>query len=330
MNKNILFVKDFHNSTIKVITLFLFIILNSVSFAAPQQEFGYVNVIDCMMLHPTMQYFDLGSKRFNLKALKGINIEERIEQNKIVVRKELEILKEQLKELEDKKKEIQETYEERRNNLLKPGEKLSLMTRTKRNMYYEKKAQLDAKMDNELSIVRREEYPITQNIKKLEDSSKYSGFSTIKETRDLFSLMLDDVYDAVNTISKRRNLAFIFNSSATLNYIESGESIFKTIPNCLPDFFNNYDESTKEKGESEAEGIMGGALTYWLYERDKVFKNCSDRRLSTFVISGGINLTSEVIDYLYEKHKIGDKQRKFIKDYYKKIMLPGTEGHRDF
>ncbi len=310
--------------------LFVIAIYNG-SFAEQQSsQFGYVNVVDVLLLHPTMKYYDIGSKRFSLKAFKGINIEERIEENKINIRKEINKLKSNIQELEGKSKELEEIYLERSEHLVESEEELKEMPESERKKYEEKKAELEAKYYNDTDEIRRTIYPIKQKITELEKSSDYSGYSTVEETSQLFSLMLDEVYDSIKEVKKHHNVSFIFNSSAKINNIDFRLDNFFASSNVMEDFFDNYDNTIKESGDSEAKVITGGAISQWLSERESVFKNCNDDRLSDFVIDGGVNLTYEVIDYIYEKHKVGKSQRDFMKDYFDKIIVTGVDGHKDF
>ena len=314
---------------------FLFIILSySSSFADSQTSyFGYVNVVDVVMLHPTMKYFDISSKRFDLKAFKGIDIEERIEENKVKVRMEINKLKEELKQLDDKKKELEEIFLERSEHLLKPNETLNTLSPERREKYEEDLSRMQAKYYSDVHEITRNAYPIEKKIEKLEKSSAYSGYSTVNETRQLFSLMLDDVYSAIKEVKKRYNVSFVFNSSSSIIFpqVEMENSFNTSNTITLYDFFDKYDEVIKKNGEGEdSKVLLGNAFTQWLADRDSVLANCIDNRLSAFVIDGGKNLTYEVIDHIYEKYKVGNKQREFIKEYFNKIMVPGTEGHRDF
>ena len=60
------------------------VVFSGTLFAEATQSFGYVNVADALLLHPTIRHFDPVSKRFKLEALKGVNPEKRLEQNKEV------------------------------------------------------------------------------------------------------------------------------------------------------------------------------------------------------------------------------------------------------
>lgn len=318
------------NKYLKIFFTILFLMIHISSFSQPMQHFGYVNVIDAMMLHPTMRYFDTSTKRFSLAAFKGINIEERIEEDKVKIRIEINRLNDELKKYDDKLKEMEETYLERSEHLIKSNESLNSMTKKRRKKYEEDRAAMQAEYFSKSAEVRRKAFPIKEKIKKLEQSSKYSGYTNEKETRSLFSLMLDDVYEAMNACAKMHNCSFVFNSSAKINYIETNSERFWDTPNGMPDFLDNYKKRLEEQGEEEANTITGGQLTQWLNEKDSVFKNCSDNRLSMFVMNGGINLTPDVINYIYKKHKLSKEHQKFIYDYYEKIIVPGVNGQRDF
>ena len=60
-----------------LIVLSLFAFVESLYAQTTQSQFGYVNVADAVLLHPTMRNFDIKTKLFKLEALKGINREKR-------------------------------------------------------------------------------------------------------------------------------------------------------------------------------------------------------------------------------------------------------------
>lgn len=318
------------NKILKVIFTISITLFNTSVFAQSMQQFGYVNVVDVMMLHPTMRYFDLSTKRFSLAAFKEIDIQERIEEDKVKIRIEINKLNEEIKNYDDKLKEMEETYLERSSHLMKSNESLKTMTKKRRKKYEEDMAAMQAEFYSKSAEIRRKAFPIKEKVKKLEQSSKFTGYTNEKETKSLFSLMLDDVYEAMNDCAKARDCSFVFNSSASINYIEIESNVFWDIPNSMPEFFDDYKKLLKDNEESEANTIMGGHITQWLSERNSVFKNCSDNRLTMFVMNGGINLTPEVIIYIYKKYNISKENQNFIYDYYQKIKLPGVNGQSDF
>ena len=65
---------------------------------------------------------------------------------------------------------------------------------------------------------------------------------------------------------------------------------------------------------------MGASLNAWLMNRNDNLINCGDRRLSSFVLKGGLNMTPAVVDYIYQKHEISKSHRDFIQGYFKKAV----------
>ena len=286
---------------------------NSVYAQNSQSQFGYVNVADAMLLHPTMRYFDPTAKRFKLGALKGVDPDKRSEDNKVNYKAELNKLEENLKELEAQRVELEEDYIAKLENLGISNEKLKNMSENEKNKYNKKKGVIDSKYYNDSDELRKKIYFAKKKIESFKANSIYTGFASQKETSQLFSLMLDDVYDAMGAVAKHYNVTFVFNSSAEITYIEGR----MTASNPMKDFFDNYQETSLSK---DGKKIMGAAFTSWLGEKNSTFLNCNDRRMSSFVMMGGLNMTPAVIDYIYQKHKIGKEQREFIIEYFEKIV----------
>lgn len=298
------------NSLIALLVLFIgcFSISN-----AQQVQVGYVNVADVMLLHPTMRYFDTTSKRFKLEALKGINAQKRVEENKAKYKADLEKLEQDVKEFEAEKIELEEEYYKNLDKIKISNNKLQEMTEREKNKYNEKIEKLSKKFHNEADEIRKKIYHAKQKIETFKNNSLYTSFTTQGETSKLFSLMLDDVYDAMGAVAKHYKVSFVFNSSAEITYIEGR----MTASNPMGDFLDNFDLTVQSK---DGKKITGAAFASWLGEKSSTFLNCNDRRLSSFVMDGGLNMTPAVIDYIYQKHKVGKAQRDFIVQYYDKIV----------
>ncbi len=276
-----------------------------------QSQFGFVNISDVMLLHPIMVDFNPVSKRFKLEALKGIDKDKKIEENKLKFRVELNKLEDQIKEYNSKKVEIEEIYLEQSQNLLS-DDKLAKMSKKDRDSYFEKRAKIDNKYCDEINDINNKIYVINEKIKNHKNSAVFNGDTTVEETDKLFSLMLDDIYEAMNSIAKKKNLMFVFNCSAELA-INSGNM---QVHNPLHSFFHSLKETLKNK---DGVKTTGASIYAWLREKNNAFINCTDKRLPSFVMLGGYDMTADVIDNIYEKYKIGNEQREFIKDYYNKI-----------
>ena len=280
---------------------------------AETAQFGYVNVATVVLLHPTMKHFDPMSKLFKLDALKNIDSEERIEENRLKYRVDLNKLEDELKAIESKRIELEEIYLERSENIIASEEQLNSMSNKEKKAYEEKRAKLENDYTKEADELRLKAAYAKQRIEAFRKKEKYTNFATQGETNQLFSLILDDVYEAIKAVTKKKQLSFVFNSSAEITYIESQ----MTAENRLSEFFDNFKEILDNP---DGKVITGAAITSWLEEKNFTFLNCSDPRLFSFVITGGVDLTPEVIDYVYAKHKVGKEQRDFIKEYFEKIV----------
>ena len=294
-----------------VLTLFLF--CESLYSQTTQSQFGYVNVADAMLLHPTMRYFDPISKRFKLEALKGVNPEKRAEENKINFKTELEKLEKNVKELETQRNELNNKYYVEIKKIMVSEEKLKNMSAQEKNKYNENRKKLDNKHNNDIDELRKKIYYAKQKVESFKNNSLYTGLSTQGETSQLFSLMLDDVYDAMGAVAKHYKVSFVFNSSAEISFIEGR----MTASNPMADFLDNFEQTVQDR---DGKKIMGAAFSSWLEEKNSTFLNCNDRRMTSFVMMGGLNMTPAVIDYIYQKHKVGKEQRDFIIEYFSKIV----------
>jgi hypothetical protein len=296
---------------LNIITLLLF--CNNLYGQTQQNQFGYVNVADAMLLHPTMRYFDPVSKRFKLEALKGVNPEKRMEENKTNFKAELNKLEENVKELEAQRNELNNNYYAELKKIMISEEKLKSMSVQEKNKYNEKRTKIDNKHNNEADELRKKIFYAKQKIESFKNNSLYTGLSTQGETSQLFSLMLDDVYDAMGAVAKHYNVSFVFNSSAEICFIEGR----MTASNPMGDFLDNFEQTVQDR---DGKKIMGAAFSSWLGEKNSTFLNCNDRRMTSFVMMGGLNMTPAVIDYIYQKHKVGKEQRDFIIEYFSKIV----------
>ena len=315
-------------------SIFVLVLLTPMIFCsqifADQNIFGYVDVTEVLQLHPMMRYFDSTSRRFQLNAtLSGEDIESRIEENKIQYRAELNKLEEKIKELENKRKELEETYLEKVEHLEETEKNPNDMSEAEKESLNKKKAEFDTDFYNKADEIRKKIYYAQEEINSKMQTSNYTGYLNKDESNQVFSLMLDDVYEALEAVAKKKNISFVFNSSAQLDYKNNAVSI----PNCLPEFFDNYNknpnnaekEDSPEMDDSERKVRTGGAIGQWLEYRDSSFAECNDRRLTSFVMMGGVDLTPDIIDFIYEKHKIGKDQRDFIQEYFKKSISPKNE-----
>jgi hypothetical protein len=154
------------------------------------------------------------------------------------------------------------------------------------------------------------------NLKKLNLESTYTDLADHRETAKVFELILDDVYKAIDQIAAHYSIPFVFNSSFAFDKSFNGGM---TADNPMEKFFDHFDEIEKNDSEEGKENLATD-LKFWLENKNRNLVNCGDARLSRFVLKGGINMTPAVIDYVYQKYNISQKQRDFIQKFHKDII----------
>ena len=293
------------------ISLFLVTFINESLFSADQQ-FGYVNVADALLLHPTMRYFNVKAKRFSLKALKGIDEGQRIAQNQDDFKKHIDELKKELAKIENERHELDSEYLAELKEIQIAEKNLKYMSESEKKKHTDKKKAIESKYYDEADNYRRKAYEQREKLEKYYNQSAYIGFTSDIETSKIFSIMIDDVYDAMGAVSEHYKVSFVFNSSAEIAFLDNqgyGD-------NPMRDFFENFGQTVQER---DGKAITAGAFNTWLNKNNSIFLHCNDRRLTAFVMKGGLNMTPAVIDYIYQKHNIGQEQRDFIIEYFSKI-----------
>ncbi len=296
----------------------LFIILLATFFntsPAPCQEnlqFGYVNVADAVMLHPLMKDFDPVSRRFKLSALKTDQTA-RTAQNAKKAAEELKSVQSQIKKINNQKIKLENTHIENLKKLARTKNSGSETSGNFLKEYNEEKAKVDSAFFSESGKLNEELQKLQAKVVQLNKEAEYAGHASLEETSQVFSLILDDIYEGIEGVAKFYKIPFVFNSS-----FEFARTMSKMItPNPMPDFFGSLNEKLNQE---EGKLTLGASLNAWLNNRNDNLVNCDDRRLSSFVLKGGLNMTPAVIDYIYQKHDVSKDHRDFIQDYFKKAV----------
>ena len=300
--------------------LSIFIICNTpLTFAekpTAKVQFGYVNVAEVILLHPTMKNFDSKLSRFSLNAIDEKDIKKKEAENRNNLAKEINQIKANLSALKKERDAEEKKY-------LKDAKKLSNSTKlgTKGSqisteLYNEKRSKLDREFYAKLSEIKTGIKMMENQLQKLNKESAYTSFATHKETAKVFEIILDDSYKAIDAIATHYDIPFVFNSSFAFDRSFSSK-VMSTNP--MKDFFA-ADMTKVEEDEKEAEQNRAAALKNWLENKNRNLMNCADPRLARFVLKGGINMTPAVIDYIYQKYNVKKEQRDFIQKFYKKLI----------
>ncbi|HMM61547.1 MAG TPA: hypothetical protein PKC25_15620, partial [Candidatus Rifleibacterium sp.] len=240
----------------KLIRLILLVsaVLFVISGPATAQEapqFGYVNVADAVMLHPLMKEFDASARRFKLSALKG-DQEGKGRERRQKAESEVKTIQAEIEKLGEEKKKIENTYLENLKKL--QGTKLSGATSGKsQDQYNKEKARIDSAFFGDSRNLNQEIQKLQARLNELNISAEYAGHASFEETSQVFSLILDDVYEGVEAVSKFYKIGFVFNSSFEFARISS--KMLSVNP--MPEFFGNISEKLNEE---EGKLTLGAAL----------------------------------------------------------------------
>ena len=292
--------------------VFASLYMQSALQAQDQVQFGYVNLAEAVLLHPLMKDFDAKPRRFRITAIKG-DVEKVRTQNLAKIKSEVEQAQKELKTLEENRRKEESEYTKQLQNLIKQKNTSPKSGEISMEKYNEERKSVDLEFTRKLRALRIEMQKVQNSIAKLNQESEYAEHASHEETQKVFALILDELYEAVDAVSKFYKIPFVFNSSFEF----SRNSNEVTITNPMPEFFKDLDYRLSEDPEGKitvAAGIKG-----WLDLKNNNLVNCIDPRLTNFVIKGGVNMTPAVVDYIYQKHEISKSHRDFIQDYFRKV-----------
>ncbi len=297
---------------LSIFGLFLIICQQHVCAAEPPAQFGYVNVANAVLLHPLMKEFDAKPRRFKLSALKDDQGQLR-NQNMEKLKKELSDAQSEYKKLEDERIATEKDYTvalQKLSNKKFPGTPSGDLSLEK---YNQERTQIDIEFTRKLKSTREDLKKVQNRIAQMNQESEYVSHASHEETHKVFGLILDDVYEAVDAVAKFYKIPFVFNSS--FEFARTTNQM--TLSNPMPEFFSSLDQRLSEDPEGQL--TVAAGITSWLEMKNNNLVNCSDARLTSFVLKGGVNMTPAVVDYIFQKHEISKSHRDFMQDYFKKV-----------
>ncbi|NCB39784.1 MAG: OmpH family outer membrane protein [Erysipelotrichia bacterium] len=308
-----------------LINLSALVLLLSI-FSAPafcqakdQVLFGFTNVSQAMMLHPTMANFLVKEGRFSPKASK-----------------EARPSTEKLKEFETKrnkllaeKKNLEEQLDKEDRDLSNALSALNVKFNSKSkdsspnkpsDEYNKEKNSLENKFWVQRREVQIKLSGLENSLVKINQENELLHLTSNEETERIFKVMLDDIFEAVNMVSKHYNVSFVFNSSFSAERTPVNPSF--TPINPMGEFFSSNfkqdaNEVLYEHGE-EGRAPLSMTLGYWVACQRWAFRNTVDSRLDQVILKGGLDMTPAVVDYVYQKHNVSPAHREIIQEFLKK------------
>ena len=299
----------------KMLVLFLLVVCANVQpplQAEEQVQFGYVNLAEAVLLHPFMKDFDAAPRRFRITAIKGDHEKTRA-QNLAKIKEEMEQAQSELKKLEEDRRKEESAYTVQLQKLVQQKNADPKSGEISLEKYNVERKSIDLEFTRKLHALRIEIQKVQNRIAKLNQESGYAEHASHEETGQVFSLILDDLYEAVDAVAKFYKIPFVFNSSFEFSRNTNQVSI----TNPMPEFFKDLDYRLSEDPEGNL--TVAAGIKSWLDLKNNNLVNCADPRLTNFVIKGGVNMTPAVVDYIYQKHEISKSHRDFIQDYFRKV-----------
>jgi Skp family chaperone for outer membrane proteins len=279
--------------------------------------FGYVNVSQALAFHPVMAKMDVRFGRFDPAAL-GSQAPGNRDQARQDLAGKRKVHLELRTQLEKELAQIDTAYQGRMKELSPLQQRLNSLPASAQSPfladYQKRKAAIDQDFWKKRVVVQEKLTKVESTLKELIQENDRLHLTTLEETQKVFKLMLDDIYEAIESVAKHYKVAFVINSSFTVERLAVQPGL--TDDNPLPKFF-----ATPFPGKPEEALMAHGSdgtpplimsLSYWNASQRWAFQNCLDPRLDRMFVKGGVNMTSAVVDLVYQKHKIDQAHREIV------------------
>lgn len=307
---------DVKRKLLLIVIVALLSIQTISSASEPAQSFGHVNISMAVVLHPLMAQFEPSTGRFSVAVsgkVGGKFETPEVKENELKKRRTL--LQEEREVLEASVKEIEKEYSEFLGALEKPGESgitdPSQDSKTALNEYYKIRQSREKDFRKRLIAVRHSIKRKDQEIESIDKNYAILNSTTGEETARVFKIILDEIIEATNEVAKHYKIPFVFNSSfsgARRNIVES-----LSLANPMKEFIEEEISFTSE----ESEPILLQSIYIWALNTDVISAWNADPRMNRFIITGGVDMTSAVVDLIYQKYKISQRKRDIIQSHFR-------------
>lgn len=288
------------------------------SFAAEKPAFGFTNVSQAMMLHPLMAKFRIKEGRFLPEALKDKGPKD-YEKARKDLGKKRKILVEKLQKLEEKLQKADKKHAKSIADLnMKQNLKDSSPTSSS-DEYNKKKNELNSKFWIQRRDLQKQIDAVKKELKEVVDENELMHLTTREETDQVFKIMLDDIYEAIDVVANHYKVDFVFNSSFSVERTAINPSFTPVNPmgKFLGTDFNRDAAEVLFKHGPNGEAPLSMTLGYWSACQRWALRNLIDNRIDKMIIKGGLNMTPAVIDFVYQKYNVAPGHRDIIQEFLK-------------
>ncbi|MBI3037897.1 hypothetical protein HYY75_02440 [bacterium] len=302
--------------------IFIFLVYPGILTAASDSQlFGYVNVAQAVIFHPLMAKFDMKEGRFDPSAL-GSDAPKNRDKAKLALetkRKELLAKKDNFDKVLS---EIDKSFEEKLKELVPLQEKVNATKGPAHiralDEYNKRKGAIEREFWKKREDAKNQVNEAGEALKLTLNENATLHLSSPEETERIFKIMLDDVYFAIDAVTKHYNLAFVFNSSFSVERtpVNPGFTPENPIGGFLAGPIDAKVSDPLFSHAPDGKAPLYMSLKYWSACQRWAFRNCVEPRLDRMVLKGGVNMTSAVVDWIYQKYKIDQAHRDIIQKFF--------------
>ncbi len=287
--------------------------------------FGYVNVAQAMSLHPLMAKLDPKEGRFELSALGPKAPPNREEARKAIEEKRAALTKKKAtlqKNLDD----LETAFQKRLAELEPLQQRINSLPAAARppvlDEYNKKKGLVEKDFWLKRDELKLELDKANVEMEGTVKENQLLHLTSVEETAQVFRIMLDDIYQAIDKVAEHYKVAFVFNSSFSIERTPVNPAF--TPVNPLGEFLSKPLEGTPEdilfKHGKDGKAPLYAHLSYWNACQRWALRNCLDPRTDKLFIKGGTSMTAAVVDEVYEKYKIPALQRQVARRFLEEVV----------
>ncbi|MBI2945209.1 MAG: hypothetical protein HYY25_13525 [Candidatus Wallbacteria bacterium] len=278
-----------------------------------------VDIAFVMLFHPKMQQFDFDSGTFEKQFPSGTTPAGR---SRIV--REREQARAQAAERNRGR------YEELARQRFDVSQQIGQMRTELNQKIFETKNQA-GKIDVGAAIARLEEtfwksrqrleaqyLKLNDEMLKLDDQARQQVHVPAQQREENLATIESEIARAAETVAKARGYGTVLNSSFVMPDAsrpptvapESWQLPVETFDNPYATFWN----TTSEKGLSadEARAQMASLVKQWTAHRSKVLATGMSRPINRLIVSGGRDLTLEVLAFILRQQKVEEERAKLL------------------
>ncbi|MDD3323466.1 MAG: hypothetical protein PHS59_18675 [Paludibacter sp.] len=314
----------------RALTIILFTLLASQLFAQRRgtELIGVVDFNALVLMHPAMVDYIPSEKAFKV-ALNQFQAAQQT-QKKAEIQSQISALKSQNNAVQARLIDLRRQYERDIEKLLSDyTKKITNVVATETIAYetqnYNLKTELrEKKYQSEAEKLSQQLAGGIESATKLEKFISNEGYTSYDETIKRFALIINEVKQASIYVAEKHGMSVVMNSSSdriAKNLLKQQESNLNQEFSYKNVLFSQYVQphenhpSFKNSVSDYYANIVDNAKIWLQYEND-ILNNFYSLLPQGSIITGGSNITSEVLAVIFKQHKINENISKAITDMF--------------